>query len=73
MAWHVGPGMSVKHAFVTNRLCTRSNASPHACQPVEYIVANVLNNELTSIFDRKDTIGLTEIEELRESHHLLNL
>ncbi|EYC06596.1 hypothetical protein Y032_0075g975 [Ancylostoma ceylanicum] len=43
MVCHVGHGRSLKHAFVTNRLITPSRASHHACQPVEHIVANVLN------------------------------
>ncbi|EYC10073.1 hypothetical protein Y032_0057g2749 [Ancylostoma ceylanicum] len=42
MVWHEEHRRSLKYAFVTNRLCTRSHASQHACRPVEHIVANVL-------------------------------
>ncbi|EYC19149.1 hypothetical protein Y032_0025g1201 [Ancylostoma ceylanicum] len=38
---HVGNGRSLEHAFVLDRLNTRSNVSHYACQPVDHIVANV--------------------------------
>ncbi|EYB92633.1 hypothetical protein Y032_0191g1286 [Ancylostoma ceylanicum] len=43
MVCRVGHGRSLKHAFVLIRLSTRTHTSHHACQPVEHIVTNVLN------------------------------